>query len=293
MIIPEAVIPVYLKATRARAPFVSIESAGHAVRHAERRSARRRPPRLRSDVRIHAMRVHGAPVYVLTPAAGTPSGAVVYVHGGGWIHRIAPQHWSLTAQLAVEANVAVAVPMYPLLPSGSAQIAQELVLAIVHELRNEHGDVQLIGDSAGGQIALSAAQTLRDQGVPSVRTVLIAPALDLTFSNPSIPEVQPDDPWLAPGGARELGRRWAGDLDARDPVVSPLFGQFDGLGPMLVLSGTHDILNPDARIVVDRARAAGVDVRLIERAGALHVFPLLPTRSGRDARTEIVSAVGA
>ncbi|GAB3631950.1 alpha/beta hydrolase [Microbacterium shaanxiense] len=292
MIVPEALVTAFLRATRANAPFLSVGSARRAIRNAELRPEPYGPPsRLRSDLRVSVTHIGKVPVYTVAPARSVPRGSVIYTHGGGWIHQIARQHWELIAQIAVEANVTVVVPIYTLLPFGDAREAHDLVLGIAEQLIEQHGSVRLVGDSAGGQITLAVAQTLRDRGVGSVRTVLIAPGLDLTFSNPLIPVIQPTDPWLAQDGGRELGRVWAGGLDVRDPIVSPLFGRFDGLGPMLVFSGTRDVLNPDARILVDSARAAGVDVTFRERAGALHVFPLLPIRSGRAARSEIVAAL--
>lgn len=57
--------------------------------------------------------------------------------------------------------------------------------------------------------------------------------------------------------------------------------------------GTRDILWPDTRLLRDRARAAGVAVELQEEEGLVHVYPLLPTRSGRAARERIVATVRA
>jgi acetyl esterase/lipase len=292
VIIPEALVPVFLRATRANTAFLSAENARRAIRAVELRPEPFGPPRrLRPDLEVSVAHVDGSPVYTVAPSRSTPTTAVVYTHGGAWIHETAPQHWALVAQIAVEANAAVTVPIYPLLPFGTAQRAHDLVLGLAERLVARHGEVRLAGDSAGGQISLSVAQTFRDRGVPAVRTVLIAPALDLSFSNPRIPIVQPSDPWLAQPGGRELGRRWAGGLAVEHPVVSPLFGRLDGLGPMLLFTGTRDVLNPDARLLADRATTAGVPLTLRERPGAVHVFPLLPTRSGRAARTEIVRAL--
>ena len=109
--------------------------------------------------------------------------------------------------------------------------------------------------------------------------------------NPQVPAVLPSDPWLGVEGARFLAKRWAGGLSLADPRVSPLVGDFHDLGPMLVLAGTRDILTPDARLLVSRAQAAGVDVSLVEREGAVHVYPLLPTRPATVARTRIVDAL--
>lgn len=293
MNLPEALLPVLLRAVRANRPYVSAAGALDEIRAQQLRPASFGPPkRLRRDVAVTVRREGGTPVYTVTPVASRPSGHVVYAHGGSWVHDIVRQHWALVAQIAAEASTTVTVPVYDLLPHGDAARANALVVDLV-EAVTEHDEVRLAGDSAGGQIALSAALSLRDRGHTGVRTVLISPALDLGLTNPRIPAVQPDDPWLGVEGGRVLGRAWAGHLPLSDPVVSPLLGDLRGLGPMLLLTGTHDILNPDAHLLVAKARAAGVEVILVERPGALHVFPLLPVRAAAAARARIVEALRA
>ncbi|WP_264079185.1 alpha/beta hydrolase, partial [Mycobacterium szulgai] len=73
-----------------------------------------------------------------------------------------------------------------------------------------------------------------------------------------------------------MAEQWRGDLPVDDPRCSPLAGDLAGLGPLTVFSGTRDILNPDARALVQKAGAAGVAVDYHERSGLLHVYPLLP-----------------
>ena len=56
-----------------------------------------------------------------------------------------------------------------------------------------------------------------------------------------------------------------------------------GLGPLTVFSGIRDILQPDIRLLIDKARTAGIDVDYHEQPGLVHVYPLTPTPEGRDA----------
>lgn len=70
--------------------------------------------------------------------------------------------------------------------------------------------------------------------------------------------------------------------------MSPLFGEFANLGALSIFTGTRDVLNPDAHVLAQNARAAGVSVMLVEEAGQLHVYPLLPTAIGQAARGAIV-----
>ncbi|MGY2063891.1 alpha/beta hydrolase fold domain-containing protein [Blastococcus sp. SYSU DS0619] len=247
------------------------------------------PPRRLGPVEVVVDVDHatGWPVYRVLPRDRTPDRAAVYVHGGAWVNQIHPLHWRLVARLAARSGTAITVPVYPLAPVGTAATVVPPVADLVGALADRHGAgrVTAMGDSAGGQIALSAALLLRDRGLPPLhRTVLVSPALDLTLANPEIDVVEPQDPWLARPGTRAAIELWRGDLPLTDPLVSPLFGDLAGLGPLTVFSGTRDITSPDTRLLVDRARAAGVPVDHHEEEGLVHVHPLLPVPEGRRAR---------
>jgi acetyl esterase/lipase len=289
MRLPEWVIPLHLRATGQPRVFRSPERARALVdSRALRPSSYAPPPRLKFPVTIDASRRDGWPVYRVRPTTAPARGAVVYTHGGGWVYEIAGAHWQLVAQIAATAQTTVLVPIYPLVPFGTADTVVTAIADLVLETREQHAEVRLAGDSSGGQITLSAAMALRDQHDITVpRTVLISPALDLSWSNPRIPQVQPTDPWLAEPGGRVFSELWRGELPTDDPRVSPLAGDLAGLGPLTVFSGTHDVLNPDAHLLRDRAKAAGVDVEFHEGEGQVHVYPLLPTRAGEAARAII------
>ncbi|QNG39462.1 alpha/beta hydrolase [Geodermatophilaceae bacterium NBWT11] len=249
------------------------------------------PARLPGDVRVSVSRVDGWPVYVVEPRATASGQHVVYVHGGSWAFEISPFHWRLIAVVVRDSGATVTVPIYPLTPTGTAATVVPVVADLVSDLVDQHGadHVTVMGDSAGGQVALSTALLLRDRGVPPLRrTVLISPALDLSLSNPEIDRVEPTDPWLARPGIRVSIDLWRDSLDLDDPRVSPLAGDPAGLGPITVFGGSRDITHPDIRLLVDRARAAGVDVDDQDGPGMVHVWPLLPIPEGRTARAHIV-----
>jgi acetyl esterase/lipase len=291
LVLPRALAPVFLRLTRANRTFTTEAGARRRIRERSLRPAPYGPPAtLRSDVRVDVEQRGGWPVYRVSRRDGASAGTVVYAHGGGWVGEIVSQHWHLAAQVAAEAGTTVLLPIYPLVPFGTAEEAR---VGITDLVTSAVGPVVLAGDSAGGQIALSAAQSLRDQGVDVAHVLMISPALDLTWSNPRIPLVQPTDPWLGTPGGRVLAEHWRGSLDLLDPVVSPLAGELAGLPPLTVFTGTRDVLNPDAHLLRTRAAAAGVALDWREGVGELHVFPLLPTRAGRAARAQIVRTLRA
>lgn len=290
--VPSGLVPIILRVTRRNRPYVSEEGAHKRLRKRTTNPSPYEPPRnLRSDVRVDVELDGAWPVYTLTPTASTPTGSVLYLHGGGWVNEIVRQHWQLAAQIAADASTVVTVPIYPLVPFATSDEVVSQVTAMAEANRKRYGQVALAGDSAGGQIALCAAMALRDTGVTAPVTVLLSPAVDLTFTNPLIPHVQPTDPWLAVPGGLVFAKLWAGERELTDPAVSPLFGDFAGLGPLAVYSGTRDILNPDARLLVAKAEEAGVDVDYTEVDGQLHVYPLLPTAIGAAARRDIVARI--
>ena len=146
--------------------------------------------------------------------------------------------------MARNTGATVIVPIYPLVPQGTAGTVVPAMADLISSQIDQHGaeNVSVYGDSAGGAIALAAVQELVRRGdpVPS-HMVLISPALDLTFSNPAIQFV--DDPVLS-GLLPTLHKNaqlWAGDLDLTDPLVSPLFGSLAGLPPTAVYSGSLEI----------------------------------------------------
>ncbi|MGW4247627.1 alpha/beta hydrolase fold domain-containing protein [Nocardia sp. NPDC004722] len=288
-------VPVFLRITQANKPFITAEGARNHIRERSIRPQPYGPPRLlRPDVTIEVRVENGWPIYTLTPRSGATRGNVVYCHGGGWVNQVVRQHWELAADIAARAGTTVTLPIYPLIPYGTADQVIPVIAELVRANWRQYGEVCLAGDSAGGQIALSTAVTLRDAEEPSVpRTVLISPALDLSLSNPEILTVQPDDPWLGRDGGLVLGEHWRGPLPITDPMVSPLFADFTGLGPLTVFSGTRDILMPDIRIMVEKAAAAGVEVDYHEVAELVHVYPLTPTPEAWRARRIIIDALRA
>ncbi|OBK14639.1 alpha/beta hydrolase fold domain-containing protein [Mycobacterium asiaticum] len=282
-------MPLLLRAMgRAKA----YENAETARAHIEQRALHPQlfapPPRLRPRVTITLQRRFDWPVYTVRPRSQPTERTAIYLHGGAWVNEITTQHWQLVAQLAVGVGADVLVPIYPLVPSATAAD----VLPRIVELVLDSSGACLVGDSAGGQLALSAALVLRDEhGVVLPRTVLISPVPDLALENPLIPAVEANDPWLGREALRVFADRWRGEWPVDDPRVSPLVGDLTGLGPLTIFTGTRDILNPDARLLAEKAAAAGVDVEFHEQPGLLHVYPLMPTPEGRAARARIVASI--
>jgi acetyl esterase/lipase len=287
-------VPAIVRAAGRRKPLSDPAVANRRIVERALRPLSFGPPRrLRDDVEMTVIH-DGWPIYTVCPAGGRARHRALYLHGGGWVNEIEPAHWRFVAQLAPETQTAVRVPIYPLVPWGTAgDVVPRVAELISAEIaRAGRQGMFVLGDSAGGQIALSSAIYLRDNNSeqPS-RVFLISSVLDATMGNPAIAAVKPSDPWLSCAGIHVYARHWRGNLNLDNPMVSPLFAAPEGLTAITIFTGTRDILNPDARLLAGKAAAAGVDVDYVQGEGMVHTYPLLPIPEGRAARRHIVDTI--
>ncbi len=245
-----------------------------------RRGAEGEPPRSGRGV-VVSRRAGALPLARLVPPAAT--GSVVALHGGGYVFGASVQHWVLWRTIALATGRTVVVPRYPLAPQGTAAVIVPQVADLVGSLAEE-GPVALLGDSAGGGMALAAALLLRERGLrPPL--LLSAPWLDGTLREPWIME---PDPWLAVPGLRRAADLYRGGLPAEHPFVSPLLHDLGGLGPITAASGTRDVLHRDALRLEEQVPAP---VRLLVGRRLLHNYPLLPIPEARPAVRAFVDAL--
>jgi acetyl esterase/lipase len=226
------------------------------------------------------MRVEGCPfaVYDVRRTGSEPTHTVLYLHGGGYVSGIDRFHWRYVARLARGVGVRVVVPAYPLAPGHTWRDAHPPLHDLFDQLAIESpGGVTLMGDSAGGGLALEVAQQIAASAGPQpTGLVLLSPWVDLTGSTPGTDEAAAWDPWLSLSKMHLYGSWWAGVDDVARPELSPLFGDLSGLPPALVFCGTRDLLQPQVRALADQAPEAGWQVEYDEQPGLLHVFPILP-----------------
>ena len=286
-------VALYVRLTRKKR-YVT-EEAGRAFLHSVKGPSVP-PSGVLSGCEVTTARVQGHDVHLVRrqgTSAQTSAGVVVYLHGGAYTNEIVEQQWAFVAHLARETGCEVQVPIYGLAPHEGAVDAVDLVAEVVQRVVAEGRPCVLSGDSAGGGLALVAAQ----QATTDVRhaiagLLLIAPWLDLSMANPDIDAVEPTDPWLTRAGLHPIARSWAGDLGVADPRVSPLNGSLRDLPPVEVWVGTRDITLPDCRELARRMPAGARFVLHVED-GAIHDYPLLPAPEGRRARREIAARASA
>jgi monoterpene epsilon-lactone hydrolase len=216
------------------------------------------------------------PVRVYTPVdAATPTGVLVYFHGGGFVAGSIASHDGTVRELAAQAGcIAVSVD-YRLAPEHPYPAAIDDCVAAYRALVTTNGPetIAIAGDSAGGGATLATLVRLRDEGIPlPACAYVISPWTDLTASGASVTSRAASDPMIDAAAIVDTARRYAGAAPLDDPGVSPLFADLTGLPPLLVHVGDDEVLLDDSIRLAERARAAGVEVELEVYHGLWHVF---------------------
>jgi triacylglycerol lipase len=213
----------------------------------------------------------GMPVVQITPAH--PDGDyVVAIHGGG-IFQPLIFHWIDYSMMAYQTGATIEVPIYPLIQQGgTAGVVVPKMAGLISSEIAAHGasHVSVLGDSAGGSIALASVEYLvaNNETVPA-SMVLLSPVVDNSWSNPNIASIRGS--WLPPTSTmQQLGKEWAGNLPIDNYEVSPLYGPLNGLPPTTVYAGSQDVVAPDLLLLQQAAVAQGAPISFVLANGETH-----------------------
>ena len=291
-----AVVAALVGRLRTNLPPDDVPAMREALTEENRHHREGPPSRVRTGHEEHISNDRGFPVVSLwKPTAGgtPPTRAVVYLHGGGYVHPSDPRHWAFATRLADTLGARLVMPLYPLAPEFTVEDSFDEVADLVEELVGQSPQgVVLVGDSAGGGYALAVAEELRDRGGPQPRRlVLLAPWVDLSSSSTGIAEAAARDPWLSHDHLSIYASFWAGSDDPAvlaGPRVSPGLGDLTGLPRALMFCGTRDLLQPGCDDLFARADEAGWDLAYVVAPGLVHVYPLLPIPEAKRAFDSIV-----
>jgi monoterpene epsilon-lactone hydrolase len=213
----------------------------------------------------------------LAPVA--PAGStILYLHGGGYYFCSPKSHRGIVFALAKRSGARVFSLDYRLAPEHPFPAALDDAVAAYRRLIADGVPAQSIviaGDSAGGGLALAMLLALRDAGdAMPAGGVLLSPWTDLASSGETFVTNNGRDPMFYGAVFRPVAQLYLGNADARNPLASPVYGDFSGLPPLLIHVGDTEVLLSDSTRVADSARAAGVGVELKIWPAMPHVFQM-------------------
>ncbi|MBC8062124.1 MAG: alpha/beta hydrolase [Clostridiaceae bacterium] len=250
--------------------------------------------KIQSRYNICKKQINGNCYYVMKPLKVTGEKHILYLHGGGFVYEIMSPHWEFLVKLIDALQCTITVPIYPLAPKHQCQEVFDMIVPIYQEIisATKYEDTIIMGDSAGGGMSLSLAQLLKEKGIPQPgNIILISPTLDMSFSNPKIQELERFDPISAVPALIDIIKWYGGDKDAKHHLISPIFGNLEGLGKISLFIGTHDILYPDTKKLKTMADEKGIALDYYEYPLMIHVWPLFFFPESKKATEEIIEII--
>ncbi len=223
---------------------------------------------------------------------------LLYFHGGGYslgLDHVGNSYIPFLKNLSDEINAEVYMPDYRLVPEHSLDAslddAYSAYLYLIETKKIDPKTIIISGDSAGGGLALRLMLKLKKMGknLPG-KAILISPWTDKTNSGDSVTTKRNNAIFAKAEAMEQFTPLVLRGMKPRDPLVSPLFGDYTNFPPLLYVVGGSEIFYDDTMRDVEKARRQGVKVDVIEHKDGMHIYPIfarfLP--EGKDAVEKIV-----
>ena len=213
---------------------------------------------------------------------------VIFLHGGGYVLRAVRSHKNIVERMVKKYNLKVTFVDYPLAPEYTADKTHEVLMKAYKSVteKNKGDKFYFFGDSAGGGLALAFLQEARDKHVTPFpkKTVLMSPWPDISMTNEEIKDFEEKDPLLPVQSLIKVGKQYAGNLDLKSPLVSPIYGNIDNLGDIMLLFGTNEVFYPDCMKLSDMFDIAiGTRMELYIGENLCHDWILAPLKETDEA----------
>jgi epsilon-lactone hydrolase len=240
-----------------------------------------RPPASTRTATVKAGHVQAALITV--PASGARR-HVLFLHGGGYRSGTPSNYRHFTWRVAAATRARILAVDYRLAPEHPFPAALDDAVSAYRWLLSsgaEAASTMVMGDSAGGGLALAMLLKLRDDGLPlPAAAVAISPWTDLALTGQSLTLNVHGDPMLNAGDLPALVGEYLAGADPRMPYASPLYGDLAGIPPTLIQVGSDEILLDDAVRMHERLCDAGCIAELEIWPRTPHVWhlfaPVLP-----------------
>jgi acetyl esterase/lipase len=206
-------------------------------------------------------------------------GTLLYLHGGAWCLHLPKIYARFAALLSELTGLRVLLPDYRLAPEHPFPAGVDDSYAVYRWMLDQgyrQRPLALAGDSAGGSLSLVTMMRARDALLPLPDcAALLSPSTDITMSAPSARYNAELDPMFSPAAEDLLADLYCPGQDPRNPLLSPLFGNWNGLPPLLFHAGSTEMVLDDSVRAHDRATQAGVAAEIEVYAGLPHGWHMI------------------
>lgn len=218
---------------------------------------------------------------------------ILHLHGGAYTFGTLNSQHIFATTIAKQTKCKVILPKYRLAPEYPFPAALNDGIKVYQWLLSQGIDSSKIiisGDSAGGGLAVATVMALRDKGLPLPSGVVcLSPWVDLLATGESHKTNINVDFALNSMDLDKSAKFYAGEEDFKNPLISPVYGNFTGFPPMLIHVGTEEILLDDSIMLAEKAREDNVDVTIKIWEGMWHVWHLMGNivPEGKEAIEEV------
>lgn len=217
--------------------------------------------------------------YTISSTKDDYSQHIVYFHGGGYSIEPSVGHFRFIEKIINMTNCTVTFIEYPLVPENDVNDAMSVSLESYKQLikLHPHHSFILMGDSAGGGLALSIAMLIRDLKLKQPKKIfLYSPWLDIRLENPKISYYEDFDNILNRERLKQVGLLYANGISLKDYRVSPIEGNLDNLGEIAVFYGTDEIFRPDCEVLCNEKNPQNTIIKPFKYEGMQHDWVIFP-----------------
>lgn len=243
-----------------------------------------------ADVTYEEVVAGGRPALWCIPAGAGQDRVLLYAHGGAFMANSMHSHRKLAAHVAKAAGARALVVDFRLAPEHPFPAQLDDATAAYRWLLGqgiEPAHIATVGDSGGGNLAVTLVLKLRDEGLPRPAAIAgMSPWFDMEASGEGFDANAANDAFLARPVVQNLAATFLGESGSpADPLANPLYADLAGLPPVYLSYGGYETLRDNAERFAVLARHAGVQVSLELSAGMQHDYPLMAGRAPEADRT--------
>ena len=221
--------------------------------------------KISSTIKINKFKIGNMPAVWVVPSEPTDK-VIFYLHGGAYLIGSIDSYLHLLAQIAEASGARVFAIDYRLAPEHPFPAALDDAKNAYLWLLTENippKNLIVMGDSAGGGLALALTIALRDENLamPSA-VVCMSPWVDLALTGETMITKAKSDPIVSRELAEKAVKFYLKNMDEKLPLASPLYADLKGLPSLMIQVGTLEILLSDAQRLADKAKMSGAQVDL-------------------------------
>ncbi len=253
---------------------------------------------MRKKYEIKKIKIDYQVCYVVSAKHEKESKVVLFLHGGAYIKEMNPFYWDVVSRLEKDLKATIYIPIYPLAPKNNYEKTMQMLSKLYKKMREIHKSesITVIGDSAGGQIALSFCMQNQQLGLEQPKDlILISPVLSCFLTeeeNEKIQDIETKDVVLSSKMFETCFKWWTNNEERNNYLVNPMQGEFKGLPRTTLFSGSHDILSVFIESFLEKAKKNRLEVDYIRGEGMMHIWPYIPNiKECKEAYDQIIEVI--